>query len=285
MEFTQEDITRTGFQLPAAPIDDWRDYDEHNPVPRYFDFDWLSARHPDLYHKFALTTVGLMNELNRLVDLAGAEVVEIGAGTGRAAIELARKAERVVAIDAYESVVAFGRDMVRQAGLRNVSYTRGDRTNLPLPSNSFDASICAWAILNHLEAYRVLKPDGYLIELGPAPGALCGELTATLADVFPELITEIAPADRYDANCPNSDSVIQDATWNGLPVTPPTMLHDFTYISDYGDYREAAAILGRLYGPPARRYMIDRQQSRLSWRLRIAVSRVRKCSARANRDQ
>ena len=276
MGITQEQVVSAGYRLKAAPIDDWRDYDEHNPVPGYFDFDWLSARHPDLYHKFALSTLGLMNELNRLVDLTGLKVIDIGAGTGRSTIEAARQAKTVMAVDSFESVVSFGSDMVRQAGLRNVSYARGDSAHLPLPDNSFDASIGAWAILNHAEAYRVLKPDGYLIELGPAPGSLCGELTATLADAFPKVITEIAPADRYDATCPDSDSLIHDATWNGLHVTPPTMLHDFTYISDYGDYKEAAAIIGRLYGPIARRYMIDRQQSRLSWRLRIAVSRVKK---------
>ena len=130
--------------------------------------------------------------------------------------------------------------------------------------------------MSYLEAFRVLKPDGYLIQLGPTPGSLCGELTATLASVFPEIITEIAPADQYDATCPDSDLAIQDATWNGLHVTPPTILHDFTYISDYIDYREATAILGRLYGPAARQYIVDRQQSKLSWRLRIGVGRVNK---------
>ena len=65
MEFTQEQLEREGYQLKAAPMDDWRTYDEHNPVPGYFEFDWLSARHPDLYHTFAQSTVGLMHELEQ----------------------------------------------------------------------------------------------------------------------------------------------------------------------------------------------------------------------------
>ena len=53
--------------LEAAPLDDWRIYDEHDPVPGYFDLDWFSAYHPDLYHKFSLSTEGLMDELEKLV--------------------------------------------------------------------------------------------------------------------------------------------------------------------------------------------------------------------------
>jgi hypothetical protein len=138
-----------------------------------------------------------------------------------------------------------------------------------------DTSICAWAVINHPEAYRVLKPDGYKIDLVPAPGALCGELTALLADVYPEIITEIAPANQLDPAYPVSDSFIQENTWNKVPISAPILVHDFTYSADYVDYKEAAAILGRLYGPKARKYMIDRRQSTFSWRLRIEINRVK----------
>ena len=40
-----------------APVDAWRTYDIHEPDPGYFQFDWLSARHPDLYHAFAVSSV------------------------------------------------------------------------------------------------------------------------------------------------------------------------------------------------------------------------------------
>lgn len=276
MEFTQEQLESSGYHLKAAPSDDWRAYDEHHPVPGYFEFDWLSARHPDLYHAFARSTIGLMNELNRLVHLSGLEVVDVGAGTGRSTLEAARKAKHVTAVDIYESVVCFGNARVDQAGLSNVTYLRGDGAKLPFANHSFDAWISSWAVPWYPEAYRVLKPDGYLFVMGAAPGALCGELTSILADAYPDLITEITPADQFDAGFPDDDSMIQDATWKGLPVTFPVLRHDFTYISDYGDSKEAAAILGRLYGPKARRYMLDRQKCTLAWRLRIEVARIKK---------
>src|SRR5512135_3259857 len=127
MEYTQEQLERDGFLIKAAPLDDWRRYDELHPVPYYFDFDWLSARHPDLYHRFALTTDGLMLELEKLVDLSGLDVIDVGAGTGRSAIAAARRARSVHAIDIFESVVLYGMDQVRKLSLENITYVRGDR--------------------------------------------------------------------------------------------------------------------------------------------------------------
>src|SRR4051794_28186338 len=65
------------FDAPAAPDGAWRSYDPDNPDPRYFEFDWISARHPDLYHQFALSTDGLMKELPEVVDLTGCRRLRI----------------------------------------------------------------------------------------------------------------------------------------------------------------------------------------------------------------
>lgn len=276
MAYTQEQLERDGFLIKAAPVDSWRTYDELRPVPFYFDFDWFSARHPDLYHRFALSTDGLMGELEKLVDLSGMDVIDVGAGTGRSSMAAARRARSVCAVDIYESVVLFGRDQVHRLGLANVSYIRGNRGDLPFAASTFDALINSFAELDYHEAYRVLKPGGYLIRLGAPIAALCGELTATLTDVFPNILSSVAPDEWFDPGCPPANIYFAEDEWNCLPVIPPTLQHDFTFVANYGDYQEAAAIYGRLYGPKARQYFLDREQSQVAFRLRIEVSQVRK---------
>lgn len=276
MGITQAQILEAGYELDAAPIDDWREYNIQNPVPGYFEFDWLSARHPDLYNKFALSTLGLMDELSTLFDLSRLEVIDIGAGTGRATFEAAKKAKRVIAVDNYRSVITYAHDLLKGNRIYNVHFIQGNSANLPFTENSFDAVICAWAMLNYQEAYRVLKPEGHIIQLGPAPGSLCGELTSILVTIYPDIISAIAPRDQFLLTCPVSDRIIEDTCFNGLTVSPPTRIHDFTYLSKYEDINEAAEILGRLYGPTAKQYMLERRQSSLAWRLRIVIYRIKK---------
>jgi SAM-dependent methyltransferase len=276
MSFTQEEIISSGYKLQAAPVDSWRIYDEKNPIPGYFQFDWLSSRHPDLYHRFALSTVGLMNKLHTLVDLTGCDVIDIGAGTGRSAIEAAKKAKTVFAVDLYESVVSFGKSQLQQTNTMNVQYINGDRDHLPVQENSVDVAINAWAELNPQEAYRALKPDGYLIQLGAVPNALCGELTSELAPDYSWVPKDCAPAEVFEPEYPDTHGTADNSIWNGIAVTGPINIHQFTYIADYKDYSEAASITGRLYGPKAKHFFMTRKQSTFSWRLQIIIGQVSK---------
>src|SRR5438128_5084306 len=143
----------------------WRSYDVADPDPGYFEFDWLSACHPDLYHAFALSTAGLVSELHRVVDLRNAVVVEVGAGTGRASRALASVARQVVAIDTYTSVLRYSRMFGQD--VRDVSHVLAHRDALPLADATADAVLSVWADMNYLEAARVLQRRGLLIEMGP----------------------------------------------------------------------------------------------------------------------
>ena len=275
-DLTQEEIDRSRYKLQAAPPDSWRTYDEHDPIPGYYQFDWLSSRHPDLYHRFALSTDGLMQKLHTLFDLSDRVVLDIGAGTGRSAVGAAEKAKRVFALELYQSVVMFGNNRLRQTRTTNVHYVNGDREHLPFPPNSVDVVINAWAELNPLEACRVLKPNGWLIQMGAIPNGMSGELTSLVAPDFPWLPPDCAPAEVFDPGCPDTTSTADSSIWNGIPLTGPIDIRQFTYVADYGDYAEAAAITGRLLGPKAKQYFLSRKQSTFSWRLQIMMGRVSK---------
>ncbi len=135
--------------------------------------------------------------------------------------------------------------------------------------------MCAWAELDYQEAYRVLQPDGWLVVMGCAPGALFGEMTDVLSSVYPAFITEVAPRAWFAPDCPPHDTVITERSWQGIPVHQ-RRIHDFTYVADFGDPNELAAMLGRIYGPVAERYVRDHGQSTFAYRLRIEYGQVAK---------
>jgi ubiquinone/menaquinone biosynthesis C-methylase UbiE len=263
------------YDTQAAPADAWRTYDPINPSPGYYQFDWISARHPDLYHQYAVTSVGLIEQFVRLVDLTGLDVLDVGAGTGHSTIGAARKARHVTAVDAYSAVVDFGRAAVRDAGLSNVTYHVGDRSRLPVPDNSVDVVTCAWAELDFREAARVLKHGGILAVLGPAPGNPKGELTATLASAF-SLRGDIAPIAQLELTRPPERTVIERVEWNGIPILDGIHRYEFSYVANYGTVENAAAIHGRIFGPAAANYLIERTQATVRWRLTCEYARVDK---------
>lgn len=272
------DYEAARFGIRAETPGSWRTYDPTDPDPGYFEFDWLSARHPDLYHAFALSTEGLMRELRGLVDLTGFLVCDVGAGTGRSAMGAAATARHVIAVDAYDSVVRFGVAAASRAGLPNVSYVQGDKSHLPIRDESIDAVTCSWAEIDFAEAFRVVKDQGWIILMACPPGGLGGELSAVLARDFPELVTEVGPSEWLEPDCPPEDSVERGvAELFGIGVVDDVMyVHDFTYVGQYESHAELAAIVARIYGPRAATYIADRGGSTLTWRQRILYFRVAK---------
>ena len=269
------DPLKIGYESPAAPLDAWRDFDPENPDPGYFEFDWISARHPDLYHRFALSTDGLMEELEMLVDLTRLEVVDIGAGTGRSTLGAARTARHVYAVDAYRSVVEFGRNEISKAGLANVTYLQGDRAALPLEDESVDAALAMWAEFDSQEMFRVLRPGGWVIYGACAPGSLMGEMTAVLSSSYQDFVTEVAPRELFEPGFPPEDGELDTEMWEGVPVRW-MKYHDFTHVADFGDPDELAAIVGRIYGPIAAQWARDHGKATLAYRQRITYGQVAK---------
>jgi SAM-dependent methyltransferase len=268
--------TTIGYESSAAPLDAWRTYDREDPDPGYFQFDWISARHPDLYHRWAFSTDGLMEELPKLVDLAGLEVVDIGAGTGRSALGAARTAKHVYAVDAYRSVVEFGRNEVAKAGLTNVTYLQGDNAALPLEDASVDVALAMWAEFDPKEIYRVLRTGGWVVIGNCAPGSLMGEMTEVLSTSYQEFVRgNVAAHSMFDPDCPPEDGDVDPGQWPGLPLRW-MKFHDFTSVGDFGEPDELTAVVARIYGPVAEKWARDNTKSTVAYRLRLYYGQVDK---------
>lgn len=101
-----------------------------------------------------------------------APILELGCGTGRVALPVARHGATVIGIDRSASMLARARMRVRRARLGSrVKLIRGDIRHLPFPEKSFDLVMAPYGILQSLldekllaatlkDVRRVLSRDG-----------------------------------------------------------------------------------------------------------------------------
>ena len=141
----------------------------------------------------------------------GGRVLDVGAGFGRHAYELARRGMRVVALDFAAGEVQGTKDtfaaMVDAGEIpaeRFVGVLRGDATRLPFADDSFDVVITS-EVLEHIqndvaaiaEMVRVLKPGGTFA--GTVPAWFPEKINWMLSDEYHAPIAEGGHVRIYSA--------------------------------------------------------------------------------------
>jgi ubiquinone/menaquinone biosynthesis C-methylase UbiE len=100
-----------------------------------------------------------------------AVVLDVGGGTGRWAIRMARKGCRVVLLDASEGMLKVAASKADGEGLQDrIATRRGDATKTDLPDEAFDMIFCEQTLFLFREPdallkelHRTLKKKAYLI--------------------------------------------------------------------------------------------------------------------------
>lgn len=141
-------------------MEGWRGWDDY---ARFYD--WENAQ-----------TMGRRDVRfwQRLAAKSAGPVLELGCGTGRVAIPLAKAGARVVGVDRSASMLARARNRLRRSTLGgSLQLVRGDVRGLPFPAASFGLVAAPYGILQSLldddtldgalaEAHRVLRKGGTL---------------------------------------------------------------------------------------------------------------------------
>ena len=129
---------RTPHSELRTPSEGWKGWDEYAPF-----YDWENAR-----------TIGRRDVAfwTRLATRTGGPVLELGCGTGRVALPVARTGIHVVGIDRSSQMLARARRRLRRSKLKgHVSLLRGDIRALPFPRPSpFRLVMAPYGILQSL---------------------------------------------------------------------------------------------------------------------------------------
>ena len=100
------------------------------------------------------------------------EVADLGSGEGLLSELLARRCQRVIAVDNSERMVTYGARKARKNGLNNLEFRLGDLHDPPIEDGAVDLVILSQALHHAAEperalknAFRILRPGGQLLLL------------------------------------------------------------------------------------------------------------------------
>src|SRR5262245_836199 len=142
---------------------------DHNEAGRYWNASaesWtkLARAGYDVYRDY-LNTPAFFAMLPRVGGLTG---LDIGCGEGHNTRQVAERGARVTAIDIAEVFIRYARD-VKQATTAPIYYFVASAVELPFAAGTFDFATAFMSLMDVpetdlvlAEAYRVLKPGGFL---------------------------------------------------------------------------------------------------------------------------
>lgn len=131
------------------------------------------------YDRMVMRQADILPALASIRPFTGLDVADVGAGTGRLTVPIARSARSVVALDASEAMLRIAENKLTRLGLNNWRTAVASHFPLPLPSNSVDLVMAGWSLsysvhagvpngLDNLEQAlgemkRILRPQGTII--------------------------------------------------------------------------------------------------------------------------
>jgi len=110
----------------------------------------------------------LSEELSRLVPIDDAVLIDVGAGTGRIARLLGRRARHVHLVERASPMLELAKQRLAEADLWNASFHLADARALPLPTACADVAIAAW-VFGH---FRSWMPATWRDDVGAALGEM-----------------------------------------------------------------------------------------------------------------
>lgn len=221
----------------------------------YFEF-------PELYDRFALSTLSAVEIVHQLVDFRSARVLDVASGTGKNAVEHAKIARSVVGIEPKPKMREFAIARANRLQLKNVEFRDGIAEDLTVfEDGSFDVAVSMYGApfpwdTEHRFVHgceRVVRPGGHIVIVGTTPNWKSPHMRSTGAE----------PIDN-----PDWLRTMDDLRRMGFEA------RDFVVDTDYGTVQEALETFGFVKGPAAVDYILDNQTSHQEEGLRVFLRKV-----------
>jgi len=137
---------------------------------------YASLRYARLYDRLRAYDGGTQTALeilDGLRSLKGADIVELGAGTGTLTLRLAKYAGKVYAFDKSKFMIAVAYEKMKSAALSNCCLELADHRCIPLPNASADVVVAAWTLASLVYESSEEAWTEELDKRGPGDGTAC----------------------------------------------------------------------------------------------------------------
>lgn len=217
-------------------------------------WDILYKDFPEVYDEFANVPYKprMIEILREKFDFSKKIVVDVGSGSGRSSIQLAKYAEKVIGIEPEKSMRILAEKNTVEENLDNVFYMEGNAEEIPLADDTVDMVVAITAPLFVKESKRVAKQGGTIISVGVAPGWYGGELS----HIF----------DEQDADAVNEE--LQN--YHRLFVDRNGFSHfDVMQTSYYGILKKMIDTYGFIFGKKVIEYIKKNNLTSIKWKFRV----------------
>lgn len=228
-----------------------------------------SARHVWSAGRYPAMAPNMLPAIARLVNVAGIDpgnrVLDVGCGTGNAALTARRAGADVLGLDLAHDMLELARDNAALAGYDDIGWLTGDAETLPVPDGVFDVVLSNFGHVfapdstrAGAELRRVTKPGGRVCFTAWSPNGVVGDLTRVLTDHVAD-----PPSDPWSHLQWGDPEFVRDQFAGVADCSFQRRLLEFRYATPHHFWREFAEESGPL-SPVLRR--MDDDDSRAALR-------------------
>ena len=223
-------------------------------------WDILYSDYPEVYDEFAnvLYEPNKIDILHEKFNFNGKTIVDIGSGSGRSTIPLARYAKKVIGVEPEKAMRDEAEKNTVEVGLENIQYVDGRAEDIPLADDSVDIALALTAVMYPpeevvpvfiKEARRVVKLGGVIVSVDVSPGWYGGELSHVIDD----LDADVELQTRH--HC-----FVDDAGFSYF---------DIDQTSHYGSLEKIIGTYGFIFGIKTIDYVKEHNITSINWRFRV----------------